>query len=153
MRFSSIPHLQAPHWMISSVVPVKFPVTLLRLAMKALQYVHEELLFHGTAPLGTVWFATLFSGRGSHGLRVTRLAQSASARGPAAPPASVPKSSPAAGTRAVAPDDADAWPAVFAAVTSTRSVRLRSAEATTYDVPVAPEMSAQEAPAESQRRH
>ena len=24
---SSIPHLHAAHWMISSVVPVKFPVT------------------------------------------------------------------------------------------------------------------------------
>jgi hypothetical protein len=75
-------------------VPVKLPVTVLRFAMNALQYVQAEVSFHGTAALGTLWFATVFSGRGSHKLRVTRPAQSASERGTAEPTGSVPKYSP-----------------------------------------------------------
>src|SRR5438034_10378841 len=56
-------------------------------------------------------------------------------------------------TTAVWADVADVEPAEFVAVTTTRIVEPTSAETSAYVVAVAPPMSAQLAPPESQRRH
>src|SRR5262249_32132703 len=64
---SSIPHLQAPHCRISSVVPVKLPVTRAYSGAGGLE----------GAPNPLVWFAAAFSGRTSLAAR-TRAAHSAS---------------------------------------------------------------------------
>jgi fructose-specific component phosphotransferase system IIB-like protein len=56
-------------------------------------------------------------------------------------------------TVAVGLDDASAEPTLFDAFTRTRSVEPASAVTTTRVVPVAPTMSAHEAPAVSHRRH
>jgi hypothetical protein len=59
----------------------------------------------------------------------------------------------AAATFAVGLELADADPEVFEAVTARTIVEPTSPEASVYAVPVAPVMSAQFAPLESQRRH
>src|SRR5579875_3997640 len=62
-RFTSSPHLHAAHWMISSVVPLKSPVTCLR---SATNLGHAEYAgFHAIADGsdGTVLFAVVFEGR------------------------------------------------------------------------------------------
>src|SRR5262249_54304766 len=81
------PHLQAAHWRISSVVPVKWPVMCWRRAsafgatpIDSSQGVRAAIC----APLGTRWLAAPLSGRGSQGERWTREAQVAS-EGSAAP--------------------------------------------------------------------
>ena len=56
-------------------------------------------------------------------------------------------------TTAVAPDDACVDPPAFDAVTTTRRVKLTSAEVAVYVEAVAPEMFAHEPPDGSQRRH
>src|SRR5262249_61598079 len=58
-----------------------------------------------------------------------------------------------AGTTPVAADVAVVEPPEFVAVTATRRVDPWSAATTLYDAAVAPAMSAQPAPPESQRRH
>src|SRR5579884_308026 len=58
-----------------------------------------------------------------------------------------------AATAAVAPEVAEAVPALFVAVTATRSVELRSASATVYCAAVAVGMSTQLPPESSQRCH
>jgi hypothetical protein len=59
----------------------------------------------------------------------------------------------AAVTTPVAADEADDEPALFEPVTTTRIVEPTSAATKAYVLPVAPLMSAQLAPPESQRRH
>jgi hypothetical protein len=59
----------------------------------------------------------------------------------------------AAATTPVAAEEADDEPALFEAVTTTRIVEPTSADTSVYVLPVAPAMSTQLAPAESQRRH
>jgi hypothetical protein len=59
----------------------------------------------------------------------------------------------AAVTTPVAAEEADDEPALFDAVTSTRTVEPTSADANVYVCALAPAISAQLAPAESQRRH
>jgi hypothetical protein len=56
-------------------------------------------------------------------------------------------------TTPVAAEEADDEPALFDAVTTTRTVEPTSADTSVYVLPVAPPMSTQLAPAESQRRH
>lgn len=56
-------------------------------------------------------------------------------------------------TTDVAADVAEDWPELFAAVTSTRSVRPTSAEPSVYCDAVAPAIDAQLPPDVSQRRH
>ena len=75
--------------MISSVVPVKFPVT------RGLYFSWNVSLYAGssastTGCFGFVLFAVVLSRRGSHGERCTRAAHSASV-GSAAPGGSVRK--------------------------------------------------------------
>src|SRR5690349_3129732 len=65
---SSIPHLQAAHWMISSVVPEKAPSTRLKPA--------QSVRVLALARLPLLAFAAAFSGRISAAAR-TRAAQSA----------------------------------------------------------------------------
>ena len=59
----------------------------------------------------------------------------------------------AAVTTAVGADDAVLDPTLFDAVTATRNVEPTSAFTAVYPDDVAPAISAQPAPAESQRRH
>jgi hypothetical protein len=59
----------------------------------------------------------------------------------------------AAVTTPVAAEEADDEPALFEPVTTTRIVEPTSADTSVYVLPVAPAMSTQLAPPESQRRH
>ena len=67
---SSKPHLQAAHWISSSVVPVKLPSIRGLIAVLARASTPPQSGI-ATAP-GTVWLAVAFSPRGSHGERLTR---------------------------------------------------------------------------------
>jgi hypothetical protein len=81
--------------MISSVVPVKLPV-MRGLYVEFHAVVHDENRASVFGCGGTVWFATVFSGRGSHDDRRTRAAHSAS-DGNADPAGVIEKYPPAAG--------------------------------------------------------
>src|SRR5690348_7052499 len=62
---SESPHLHAPHWMITSVVPVKSPVTRgLYFAWNSALYAASSASFTGC--VGFVLFAVVLSPRGSH---------------------------------------------------------------------------------------
>jgi hypothetical protein len=81
--------------MISSVVPVKLPV-MRGLYVEFHAVVHDPNFASVFGCGGTVWFATVFSGRGSHDDRRTRAAHSAS-DGNADPAGVIEKYPPAAG--------------------------------------------------------
>src|ERR1043165_8212126 len=89
---SAIPHLHAAHWMISSVVPVKSPVT-----RDSYFWCHvgsnASLAARCTGPSGLVWFSLALSGRGSNGARCARRGDVAS-EGRGAPGAEVVKYPP-----------------------------------------------------------
>ncbi|MFY0522293.1 hypothetical protein ACN28I_03445 [Archangium gephyra] len=83
---SSRPHLHAPHWRISSVVPVKSPSILpAKLALNSSLAPSMR-----TPGLPRVWLAVALPGRGSHEERRTRPAHSAP-EGSSEPGGSVPK--------------------------------------------------------------
>src|SRR5919199_710711 len=77
---SSKPHLCAAHWMISSVVPVKLPVTLSTCRPES-TYRYSLRKLASSVALGSRLLAVALPGRGSKEERLPRPAASASVRG------------------------------------------------------------------------